>query len=600
MKQLMKLLNRVLFEKRRLALSFACTVLVALFTLAFVNLVQPIMDYMFKMSPAGVPDDAMFTGFILKTFDLTIEQLVRYLPWILVAVIFGKGLFTFLSSFFMQSIGIRVVRRMRDDLYRSLIYQSADYFDGRSTGELMSRLTSDVDRIQEALSGSAKDFIQESFVLIALVVTVFILDWKLALATLLVTPLAVIIMAVFSRQIKRIGKQNQIKVANIFSLLHETITGSKIVKAFTMERFEIKKFMEATRDLYRTAIKMAWIGSLSSPFMEFLGGLLGAFILLVGTQRIQDGHITSGEFGTFMFAILSMYMPIRKISRANIALQHGVACMERVEEVLQSRPSIVDKPEAPALPPVEGRVVFEDVTFSYDNSGPVLRNITFDVQPTELIALVGLSGSGKTTIINLLSRFYEPTSGTIRIDGTDIREVSLHSLRSQIGLVTQELILFNDTVRRNIAYGLAETPEEDIINAAQAAEAHGFISALSQGYDTRIGERGGLLSSGQKQRLSIARALLKDPPILILDEATSALDAESEQLIQVALVNVMKGRTTIVIAHRLSTIRNADRILVIDKGTIAETGTHDELVRQDGIYRKLFELQFPEKKENGA
>jgi subfamily B ATP-binding cassette protein MsbA len=581
MKQLMKLLNRVLYEKRRLALSFACTVLVALFTLAFVNLVQPIMDYMFKMSPAGVPDDAMFTGFILKTFDLTIEQLVRYLPWILVAVIFGKGLFTFLSSFFMQSIGIRVVRRMRDDLFRSLIYQSADYFDCRSTGELMSRLTSDVDRIQEALSGSAKDFIQESFVLIALVVTVFILDWKLALATLLVTPLALILIAVFSRQLKRIGKQNQIKVADIFSLLHETITGSKIVKAFTMERFEIKKFMEATRDLYRTAIKMAWVGSLSSPFMEFLGGLLGAFILLVGTQRIQDGHITSGEFGTFMFAVLAMYMPIRKISRANIALQHGVACMERVEEVLQSRPSIVDKPEAPALPPVEGRVVFEDVTFSYDNSGPVLRNITFDVQPTELIALVGLSGSGKTTIINLLSRFYEPTSGTIKIDGTDIREVSL-------------------PVRRNIAYGLAETPEEDIINAAQAAEAHGFISALSQGYDTRIGERGGLLSSGQKQRLSIARALLKDPPILILDEATSALDAESEQLIQVALVNVMKGRTTIVIAHRLSTIRNADRILVIDQGTIAETGTHDELVRQDGIYRKLFELQFPEKKENGA
>jgi subfamily B ATP-binding cassette protein MsbA len=464
----------------------------------------------------------------------------------------------------------------------------------------MSRLTSDVDRIQEALSGSAKDFIQGFFVLIALVFTVFVIDWKLALATLTITPLAVILIAVFSRQLKRIGKQNQIKMANIFSLLHETITGSKIVKAFTMERFEIKRFMEATRNLYRTAIKLAWIGSLSSPFMEFLGGLLGAFILLVGSQRIADGHITSGEFGTFMFAILSMYMPIRKISRANNVLQHGVACLERVEEVLHSRPSIVDKPETPTLPPVEGRVVFEDVTFSYDNSIPVLRNIDFDVQPTELIALVGLSGSGKTTIINLLSRFYEPTSGRIKIDDTDIREVSLNSLRSQIGLVTQELILFNDSVRNNIAYGLAEIPDEAVIKAAQAAEAHGFISALSQGYDTQIGEKGGLLSSGQKQRLSIARALLKDPPILVLDEATSALDAESEQLIQIALANVMKDRTTIVIAHRLSTIRNADRILVIAKGTIAEIGTHDELVQQDGIYRKLFELQFPEKKENGA
>lgn len=600
MKQLMRLLNLVLLEKRRFVLSLASTVLVALFTLAFVNLVQPIMDYMFKMSPAGAPEDALFTGFILKTFDLTIEQLIQYIPWILVAVIFGKGLFTFLSSFFIQSIGIRVVRRMRDDLYRSLIYQSADYFDRRSTGELMSRLTSDVDRIQEALSGSSKDLIQEALVLAALVIYVFILDWKLALATLLVTPLAVILIAVFSRQLKRIGKQNQIRMANIFSLLHETLTGSKIVKAFTMESFEIKKFMEATRNLYRTAIKMAWVGSLSSPFMEFLGGLLAAFILLVGTQRIQAGYITSGEFGSFMFAILSMYMPIRKISRANNALQHGVACLERVDEVLQSRPSIVDKPGAPALPPVKGRVVFEDVTFSYDNSGPVLRNITFDVQPTELIALVGLSGSGKTTIINLLSRFYEPTSGSIKIDDTDIREVSLRSLRSQIGLVTQELILFNDSVRNNIAYGLAETPEEDVVNAAKAAEAHGFISALSQGYDTVIGEKGGLLSSGQKQRLSIARAILKDPPLLVLDEATSALDAESEQLIQVALANVMKDRTTIVIAHRLSTIREADRILVIEKGTIAETGSHDELVEQDGTYRKLFELQFPEKKESDS
>ncbi|MGB2905848.1 MAG: ABC transporter ATP-binding protein [Candidatus Aminicenantaceae bacterium] len=595
MKQLMKLFKLVLFERRRLALSLVCTLMVALFTLGFVNLVQPIIDYM--MSPSDVSENARFTLLVMKAFHITRDQLVQYLPWILVGVMFGRGFFTFLSSFFMQSIGIRVVRRMRDDLYRSLINQSADYFDRRSTGELMSRLTSDVDRIQDALSGSAKDFIQEAFVLLALIITVFVIDWKLALATMIVTPLAVILIAVFSRQLKRIGKQNQIKMANIFSLLHESITGRKIVKAFTMEEFEIKKFMEATRNLYRTAIKLAWIGSLSSPFMEFLGGLLGAFILLVGSQRIAAGYITSGEFGTFMFAILSMYMPIRKISRANNTMQHGVACLERVEEVMLSRPTIIDKPEAPALPPVKGNVMFEDVTFSYDSSRPVLCNISFTVMPTEMIALVGLSGSGKTTIINLLSRFYETTSGRIKIDDRDIRDVSLSSLRSQIGLVTQELILFNDTVRNNIAYGLADTPDEDVIRAATAAEAHGFISVLPQGYDTQIGEKGGLLSSGQKQRLSIARALLKDPPILILDEATSALDAESEQQIQIALANVMKDRTTIVIAHRLSTIRNADRIFVIDKGTIAEIGTHEELVQQNGIYRKLSDLQFPEKKE---
>lgn len=600
MKQFALLLRLVFKEKKRLILSLGSTVLVALFTFIFVNLVQPIMDHMFNMSPGGIPEKARFTDLILGLFDISMEQLVTYLPWILVVVIFCKGLFTFFSSFLMRSLGLKVVRNLRNDLYQHLIYQSANYFDHRSTGELMSRLTSDVEHIQEALSGSAKDFIQESFVLLGLLIGAFYIDWHLALASLVVTPLAVIPLAVFSRMLKKAGRQNQVKTAHIFSLLHETITGSKIVKAFTMERFEIKKFMRATKNLYHTGIRLAWVGSLSSPFMEFLGGVVGAFILFVGTRRIREGQISAGDFGSFLFAILAMYMPIRKISRANNTLQHGVACLERIQEVLQSRPSIIDKPHAPALPPVKGRVTFENVTFSYDDTAPVLRHINFEVSPTELIALVGLSGSGKTTIIDLLSRFYEPSSGIIKIDGTDIRDVSLNSLRSQIGLVTQELILFNDSVRNNIAYGLTDMPEEKIVNAAIAAEAHGFISEMAHGYDTQIGEKGGLLSSGQKQRLSIARAILKNPPLLILDEATSALDAESEQLIQKALENVMKDRTTIVIAHRLSTIRNAHRIFVIDKGSIAETGTHDELIQKDGIYNKLYDLQFPEKKEMGT
>ncbi len=599
MKQFIQLIKLVLAERKQLAFSFICTLMVALFTFAFVNLVQPIMDHMFKMSPQGIPEKARFTDFILGVLNISVDELVRALPWILVVVIFGKGLFTFLSSFFMHSIGLKVVRNLRDDLYQHLIYQSSDYFDHRSTGELMSRLTSDVEKIQEALSGSAKDFIQESFVLAALIVGVFTIDWHLALASLVITPLAVIPLAIFSRQLKKAGRQNQIKMAHIFSLLHETITGNKIVKAFTMEGFEIKKFMRATGNLFHTGIRLAWIGSLTSPFMEFLGGVVGAFILFVGTRRIADGHISAGDFGSFMFAILAMYMPIRKISRANNALQHGAACMERVQEVMQSRPSIIDRPSAPPLATVEGRVTFDDVTFSYDDTGAVLQNICFEIPPKETIAIVGLSGSGKTTLINLLARFYEPSSGRILIDGIDIREVSLDSLRSQIGLVTQELILFNDTVRNNIAYGLSDTPESALVKAAKAAEAHRFITRLPHGYDTQIGEGGGLLSSGEKQRLSIARALLKDPPILILDEATSALDAESERLIQKALVNVMQGRTTFVIAHRLSTIRNAHRIFVIEKGSIAEQGTHDELLGQDGIYRKLHELQFPEKKEEG-
>jgi subfamily B ATP-binding cassette protein MsbA len=598
MRSLLQLLKLVLEEKPRLTFSFVCTLFVALFTYAFINLVQPIMDHMFRMSPETIPEKPRFMDVLLHLFDLSLEQLVQYLPWILVGVIFGKGLFTFLSSFLMRSVGLKVVRRMRNDLFGHLVYQSSDYYDQRSTGELMSRVTSDVDRIQEALSGSAKDFIQEFFVLLALLVGVFFIDWHLALTSFVILPLAIIPLAVFSRQLKKFGKLNQVRMAHIFSLLHETITGSQIVKAFTMEEFEIKKFMEATKGLYRSSLRFAWIGSLSSPFMEFMGGVVGAFILFVGTQRISDGFISAGDFGSFIMALFMMYTPIKRISRANNSLQHGVASLERVQEILEHEPAILDKEGAEPLPSITGRVEFKEVSFSYGEERPALHDVSFEVQPRELIALVGLSGSGKTTIVNLLSRFYDPSSGNILIDGTDIKDVQLASLRSQLGLVTQELILFNDTVRSNIAYGLAEIPDEKIEAAARAAEAHEFILQLPQGYDSQIGEKGSMLSSGQKQRLSIARALLKDPPVLILDEATSALDAESETLIQSALANVMRDRTTFVIAHRLSTIRNADRIFVIDQGRIAELGTHEELCRLNGIYKKLYDLQFKEEKED--
>jgi len=600
MKQIFELLKLTLSEKKKLAASLVFTIFVAFFTYVFVNMVQPIMDNMLHLAPQSVPDKARFIDIVYKYLNVSSDDVVKYIPVILVIVIFGKGISTFFSTFFMKAIGHKTVKKLRDDLYERLLYQSSDYFDHIPTGELMSRLTNDVEKIQQAVSGSMGDFIQETFVLFALLIGVFVIDWRLALASFIIAPLAFIPLAVFSRHLKKKGLSNQVKMAEIFRLLHETITGNKIVKAFTMERFELKKFFAATQGFFKTSMKLAWIGSLSSPFMEFLGGVIAAFVLVVGSNRIVQGHISPGDFGAFVMAIFMMYMPIKRLSRANNVIQQGVACYERIQEVLENKPSIVDHDQAYPLPPVKGSIKFEDVSFSYNETRPVLYDVNFEVKPNETIALIGLSGAGKTTIINLLSRFYDPTSGRILVDGIDIQEVSLSSLRSQIGLVTQELILFDDTIRNNIAYGMEDMPLEKIIKAAKAAKAHEFIEALPEGYDTRIGEKGQLLSSGQRQRLALARALLKNPPLLILDEATSALDSESERLIQIALKNVMRNRTTLVIAHRLSTIRNADNILVVDKGRIVETGSHKELYRKEGIYRKLYDLQFPEKKEDTA
>jgi len=598
MKDLFRLFKLTLKEKKLLFLSFGSSLFVAFFTYLFVDMIQPIMDRMFLRMPApAVPEKARLMDFIFRTFNVTEADVTRVLPVILIVVIFGKGLFTFLSAFFMKAVGHKVVKTMRDDLYEHVIYQSTSYFDHAPTGDLMSRLTNDVEKIQQALSGSMGDMIEEIFILIALLIGIFIRDFRLAVVSFVVAPLAALPLAVFSRQLKRKSLSAQVKMGQIYGILHETITGNKIVKAFTTEQFEIKKFLKATAGYLRTSIKLAWIGSLSSPFMEFLGGVAGAFILWVGTKRIAEGAISPGDFGAFVTAMFLMYMPIKRLSKANNVIQQAVVCQARIQEVLDNPPQVQDGSNAYPLPPVKGRIRFENVSFSYNQTRLVLDGIDFEVPPTETVAIVGLSGAGKTTIINLLSRFYEPTSGRILVDGIDIRDVTLTSLRARIGLVTQEIILFNETIRDNIAYGLADAAQDRIIEAAKAAKAHDFILQLPEGYAAKVGERGGLLSAGQCQRLAIARALLKDPPILILDEATSALDTESEHLIQEALTYLRKGRTTIIIAHRLSTVRSADRILVIDGGRIAETGTHDELCRRNGLYQKLYDLQFPEDEE---
>ncbi len=604
MKDVFNLIKLVWQEKKYLLFAFICSLFVAAFTYLFVNLVQPIVDELIISSGQNsslVPETSggkfRLMNFILQRFQLSKEELIWFLPVLVLVVVFGKGLFTFLSSYLMKAAGHRVIKRLRDDLFNHMMRQSAGFFDRIPTGDLMTRLTNDIDKIHQAISGSLADFIEEIFVLLALLIGVFIIDFRLAMASVVITPLAIIPLAIFSHQLKKKSLAGQKKMSQIYNLIHETITGNKIVKAFTAEEFELKRFFAATRDYFKTMLKLAWIGSLSSPFMEFIGGAVGAFILFVGTRRIAEGFISAGDFGAFVLAIFMMYTPINRLNRANNVLQQAVACYQRVKEIFEMTPQIQDHPEAVGLDKVEGRITFENVSFAYNQDRPALVNVSFDVKPKETVAIVGLSGAGKTTIINLLTRFYEPTSGRILIDGLDIKKIKLSCLRRQIGLVTQDIILFNDTVRNNIAYGQNDIPLERIIAAAQLAMAHDFIMALPQGYDTLIGEKGGLLSSGQRQRIALARAIVRNPAVLILDEATSALDSESERLIQLALSNIVKERTTIIIAHRIWTVRHADRILVVDRGRIVEMGTHEELYTLNGIYRKLYDLQFPEEGE---
>ncbi len=587
-----RLLKLTLREKKWVTLSLISTVFVALFTALFVNLVQPIIDEMWLAQPAAATGaKARLLDVLWRVLHVSKADIKSVLPYVLVVVFFGKSLFTFLSSFFMRAVGNKVVKTLRDRLYEHILYQSTSYLDRTTTGDLMSRLTNDVDRIQQAVGTAMSDLIEEAFILAGILLVLFINDWKLAMMAFVVAPLAAVPIAAFSRQLKRQGRKSQQKMAEIYNLVHETISGHRIVKAFSMERFELGKFLKASARYFRINLKLAWTASLSSPFMEFVGAVVGAFILAIGSRRIAAGQISAGDFGAFAVGIFYMFTPIKRLTRANNVVVQAVACLDRVEEVLRVPPEIQDRPAAYPLPRMEGRVRFENVSFSYQPDRPVLLDVSFEVEPRQTVALVGFSGAGKTTIVNLLARFYEPGSGRVLIDGIDLREVTLASLRAQIGLVTQDIILFNDTVRANIAYGQDDVPQERIEAAARAAECHPFIAELPRGYDTPVGERGTTLSGGQRQRVALARALLLDPRILIMDDSTSSVDFQTEVRIHEALDRLMRGRTSFVIAQRISTVRNADLILVLDQGQIAARGTHDELLETSELYADIYSSQ---------
>ncbi len=520
--------------------------------------------------------------------------MLNLLPLALMLLFLVKGVFYYGYSYFMERVGQGIILDLRKKLYDHIQNLPLSFFTKTPTGELISRIISDVTLMQGAVSSALVGTLKDLFQALGLLTVIFYQDWKLALMSLIFLPLASLPIYRFGKKFRELSFSSQRTTASIANILQETIQGNRIVKAFSMEEYESKRFSERAGKLFRITMKDVQLKSLNHPLMELLGGVGIALIMWYGGNQVLNGHSTPGTFFSFLTALIMIYEPIKNISKVNNPIQHGLAAATRVFSVLDIKPEIADKPGAAELPPVQKEIVFKDVHFSYDGVTEILKGINLTVTPGEVIALVGTSGGGKTTLANLIPRFLDVTRGNISIDGRDIREVTLKSLRSQVAMVTQQTILFNDTVRNNIAYGDLEKSEEELAAVARAAHALDFINELPEGFETIIGESGARLSGGQQQRISIARALAKDAPILILDEATSALDAESEREVQKALENLMKGRTTFIIAHRLSTIKKADRIIVIKDGLIAEEGTHDTLLAKNGVYHMLYTMQFVE------
>jgi subfamily B ATP-binding cassette protein MsbA len=518
----------------------------------------------------------------------------------MVAATLLKSLCDYAGTYLVNYAGFGMITDLRNDLYEAVLRRSIAFFQKHTTGTLLSTLINDIEKVQFAMSSVLADFLQQVFTFLFTAVVVVVIGGKLSAVLLVFVFIIVLSFRRIGSGVRRTTRRGQDRLADIQNILHETITGNRIVKAFSMEHWEMGRFRDAARTLFRANLRSVRVQAVSSPLMDFLGAIAIALLLLLGRGRIQHGAMTMGDFITFTAAVFSMYGPVRKFAVFYNNFQQAIGASSAIFDFLHAQDDVQEKPHPFNLKHFDDRITFEHASFAYrDEEGDkeVLHDLNLVVPRGEVLALVGPSGAGKSTMVHLIPRFFDVTGGRVLMDGHDLRDLSLHSLRSQIAKVTQEVILFNDTVRNNIAYGRPDVSKEKVIEAAKIALAHDFIQRLPDGYDTMMGEKGFRLSGGERQRIAIARAVLKDAPILILDEATSALDSESESLVQAALANLMVGRTVFVIAHRLSTVRNASRIVVLERGRITAIGTHDQLVQESGTYQRLYTLQFADATE---
>ena len=529
-------------------------------------------------------------GLILRE---TPHETLKILCISIMVVFLTKNVFLYMKNFFMTLVQFHLITELRNRLYKHFNALSFSYFDQKKSGELTSIVINDVANLRRALGSSFHQLLVEPINLLAFILLLFVISWKLALLSIIILPIAGLTILSIGRSIRRKSKRTAAMIAGITNIITETLSSIRVVKAFAMEGYEVQRFFKETHHYFQLILRKAKLRLLASPITETLGVMIGVLLLWVGGLEVLSGEgLTPEDFLRFILLLFAMMDPLRKLSKVNVALQTGAASAERVFSILDTPPTIVDKADAVKIDSFKEKIRFKNVSFRYESDDIVLKDISFEIEKGSIVALVGSSGAGKSTLADLIPRFYDVNNGGITIDGHDVRNLSLNSLRRLMGVVTQETILFNDTVRANIAYGQKDVNDEQVIPAAKAANALEFINDLSEGFDTVIGEKGVKLSGGQRQRLAIARAIMKNPPILILDEATSALDTESERLVQKALETLMANRTVLVIAHRLSTVKNANKIILLDKGEIKEVGTHNELMEKEGPYSNLYNIQF--------